>query len=154
MDDRPGVGAEVAVSVDVGHHVVPQLSLVTFGGLEVDVVDVGPELFDLLRRDRQPQFRLGLGQCDPKPPPGAELPLRTPQRAHLGRGVAGNQRIVVLIRIVGHGLAYGSSFEVFRRFPRCNNALQPFTRRGDGGAAAKEHRRIETLSPAICSSPC
>ncbi len=78
MDDRPGVGAEVAVGVDVGHHIVPQFSLVTRGGVEVDVIDVGLELVDLLRRDRQSKFRLGLGQRDPKPPPGAELPLRTP----------------------------------------------------------------------------
>ena len=44
----PGVGADVAVGVDVGHHVVPQLPLVARGRLEVDVVDVGLELGDLL----------------------------------------------------------------------------------------------------------
>ena len=42
VDDGPGVGAKVAVGVDVGHHVVPQLPLVTVGGLEVDVVRRGP----------------------------------------------------------------------------------------------------------------
>ena len=36
------VGADVAVGVDVGHHVVPQLPLVAVGRREVDVVDVGP----------------------------------------------------------------------------------------------------------------
>ena len=43
-----GGGALVAVGVDVGHHVVPQLALVLFGGVEVDVVDVGPQFGDLL----------------------------------------------------------------------------------------------------------
>ena len=48
-------------------------------------------------RDRQAQLGLGLGQRDPQPPPGAELPLRAPQRGHLGRGVAADQRIVVVV---------------------------------------------------------
>ena len=46
-------------------------------------------------RDRQPQLRFGLGQRDPQPPPGAELPLVAPQRGHLARGVAGDQRVFV-----------------------------------------------------------
>ena len=103
VDDRPGLGAQVAVGMDVGHHVVPQLPLVTRGRREVDVVHVGLELVDLLPGDRQAQFGLGLGQRHPQPPPGAELPLRTPQRAHLRRGIAGDQRIVVLVGVVGHG---------------------------------------------------
>ena len=43
------VGADVAVGVHVGHHVVPQLPLVGRRGREVDVVDVGLQLGDLLR---------------------------------------------------------------------------------------------------------
>ena len=42
------VGAMVAVGVDVGHHVVPQLAFVLLGRGEVDVVDVRPQLVDLL----------------------------------------------------------------------------------------------------------
>ena len=42
VNDRPGRGALVAVGVDVGHHVVPQLALVLVGGVEIDVVDVRP----------------------------------------------------------------------------------------------------------------
>ena len=104
MDNCSGVGALVAVGVNVGHHVMPQPALVPLGCLEVDVVQVGPELLDLLPGDGQAQFGLGLGQGDPQPPPGAELPLRTPQPAHLRRGIAGNQRIVVLIGVVGHDM--------------------------------------------------
>ena len=48
VDDRPRRGADVAVGVDVGHHVVPQPPFVGGRGVEVDVVDVGPQLGDLL----------------------------------------------------------------------------------------------------------
>ena len=48
MDDRPGRWAHVAVGMDVGHHVVPQLPFVLLGRVEIDVVDVCPQLGDLL----------------------------------------------------------------------------------------------------------
>ncbi len=103
VDDRPGRGADVAVGMNVGHHVVPQPPLVPFGRREVDVVDVLLQLGDLLLADRQAEFRLGLGQGHPQPPPGAELPLRAPQLAHGGRGIAGDQGVFVLGVLVGHG---------------------------------------------------
>ena len=78
VDDRPGRGADVAVGVDVGHDVVPQPPFVPLGSGKIDVVDMLPQLGDLLRRDWQPKFRLGLGQGHPQPPPGAELTLRAP----------------------------------------------------------------------------
>ena len=84
----------------VGHHVVPQLALVALGGGEVDLVDVRPKLLDLSGRNVQPQFGLRLGQPNPKLPPSAKLPLSSPQRAHLARGIAMGQR--VLVEFVGH----------------------------------------------------
>ena len=45
----PGLRADVAIGVNMGHDVVPQLAFVALGGVEVDVVDVGLELGDLLR---------------------------------------------------------------------------------------------------------
>ena len=87
----------------VGHHVVPQPPLVPFGRRKIDRIDVLLQLGDLLLADRQAEFRLRLGQGHPKPPPGAELPLRAPQLAHRGRGIAGNQGVVVLGVLVGHG---------------------------------------------------
>ena len=106
VDDRPGLGTDVAVGLHVGHHVVPQSALVTVGRLEVDVVDVLLELSDLLRCDRQPELRLGLGQRDPKPPPRAELPPRAPEGAHLGRAVSGNERVVVNQVRIGHDASF------------------------------------------------
>ena len=47
VNNRPGVGTHVAVGVNVGHHVVPQLLLVLSGRREIDVVDVGLQLVDL-----------------------------------------------------------------------------------------------------------
>ncbi len=59
------VGADVAVGMDVGHDIVPQPPLVALGRREIDVVDMPLELRDLLRRDGQTEFGLGLGQCHP-----------------------------------------------------------------------------------------
>ena len=121
VDDRPGLGALVAVGVDVGHHVVPQLSLVLGGRLEVDVVDVAAELLDLPGGDRQAQFRLGLGQRHPQPPPGAELPPRAPKRAHLRRSIAGNERVVVLGALRGRRRLH----RVVLRTPETSHAMAP-----------------------------
>jgi len=104
VDDRPGVGTLVAVGVDVGHHVVAQLAFVAGRSLEVHVVHMGLQLVDLALGNRQAQLGLRLGQRNPEPPPRAELALRTPQRAHLRRGITANQRIVVLIQTVTHGV--------------------------------------------------
>ena len=103
VDDRPGLRADVAIGMDVGHHVVPQPPLVPFGRREIDRIDVLPQLGDLFLSDRQAQFRLGLGQGHPQPPPGAELPLRAPQLAHRGRRIAADQGVVVLGVLVRHG---------------------------------------------------
>ena len=106
MDDRPGVGTNVAVCVHVGHNVVAQAALVPFGILEIDVIDMFFKLIDLGPRNGQPQFGLGLGQCHPKPPPSAEFSLRPPEGDHLRRGIAGNKGVVVLcvVGIGGHGI--------------------------------------------------
>ena len=53
VDDRPGRGADVAVGVDVGHHVVPQLPLVASAAAKSMSSTCRRELVDLLRRDRQ-----------------------------------------------------------------------------------------------------
>ena len=97
MDDRPGRRALIAVGVHVGHDVVPQLAFVLRGFGEVDVVDGGPQLGDLLGRDRQAQFLLGLGQGHPQPPPGRMDRLRRPEPDQLLRGVPADQRILILI---------------------------------------------------------
>ena len=103
VDDWPGSRTNVAVGMHVGHHVVPQSPLMPLGRRKVDVVHVLLQFGDLLPADRQPKFRLGLGQGHPKPPPGAELPLRAPELAHRGGRVTGNQRVVILGVLVGHG---------------------------------------------------
>ena len=90
MDDRPGRGADIAIGMHVGHHVVPQPPLVAFGRRKIDIIDVLLQLGDLLRADRQAEFRLCLGQGDPEPPPGAEFSLRAPELAHRGRRIAGD----------------------------------------------------------------
>ena len=61
----PRGGADVAIRVHVGHHVVPELAARRSGGGEIDVVDMRPQLGNLLASDRQPEFRFGLGQRTP-----------------------------------------------------------------------------------------
>ena len=57
VNDAPGCRAHVAVGVDVGHHVVPQLAFIALGGRKVDVVDVLPQLRDLLHGDGESPTR-------------------------------------------------------------------------------------------------
>ena len=95
VDDLAGVRAAIAIRVDVGHHVVPQLALVLRGPVEIDLVDGGIQLGDLCLGDRQAEFVLGFGQCDPQLPPRGVDSLFRPQPAHRRRRVARNQRIVV-----------------------------------------------------------
>ena len=62
------------------------------GGLEVDVVDLGAQSSAICASViGRPESRLGLGQRDPEPPPGGELPLRRPELGHLPAGVAGDR---------------------------------------------------------------
>ena len=51
MDDPARVRADVAPGVDVGHHVVAQLTLVALGQFEIDVLDVRLELRHLFVGD-------------------------------------------------------------------------------------------------------
>ena len=43
----------------------------------------------------RPSSASASASADPQPPPGAELPLVAPQRGHLARGVAGDERVFV-----------------------------------------------------------
>jgi hypothetical protein len=101
MNNRPSLGADIAIGVHVGHHVVPQLSLVSRRRLEIDVINVGLQLLKLLLADVQAHLLLGLGQYDPQPPPQAKFSLLAEQLGHLGRGVAADERVFVIC--VRHG---------------------------------------------------
>ncbi len=112
VDDVAAAGGHVPERVDVGHHVVPQPLLVLGGAAQVDVVEVGAEFGELLRPDArrlpvvggQAEFGFGLGEREPEPPPGAELPQRPPPLAHRLRGVAADQRVVVDVVRCRHDL--------------------------------------------------
>ncbi|MPN60940.1 hypothetical protein SDC9_208673 [bioreactor metagenome] len=53
VNDRHRLGAERAEHMDMAHHIVPELLLLGGGGLEIDVVEVGPHLIELLAGDVQ-----------------------------------------------------------------------------------------------------
>ena len=88
-------GPTSPIRVDVGHHVVAELLLVLRRGGEVDVVDMRPQLVNLLLRDVEAQFPLGFSEHHPEFSPGGMLHLRRPQRGHLARGVSANERVIV-----------------------------------------------------------
>jgi hypothetical protein len=85
----------VWTSAERAPSVVPKLSLVPLGSVEVDVLRMGPKFSNLILRDRQTQLSLGFSQRHPKPSPGTELPLIAPKRRHLARRVAADKRVFV-----------------------------------------------------------
>src|SRR5262249_55682355 len=106
VDYFAGVGTDFAIGVDVGHDVVTAAALVLGGPREVDVVDVGAQLFDLGAANawcnavvgEHAQLVLRLGQCYPEPAPGGKLSLRPPQFRHLSASVAAHQGVVVKLK--------------------------------------------------------
>ncbi len=65
--------ADIAVGVNVGHHIVPEFLFDGVGGREVDVIHVGPQFGQLRRRDGDAKLRFGFGEHHPQPPPQAKL---------------------------------------------------------------------------------
>ncbi len=110
VQDAAGTRAAIAIRMNVGHHVVPQLALVAGRQLEVDVVDGGSQFVNLRLRDRQTQLALGLGQRDPQFTPGRVDALPRPKPAHRFRGVAANQGIFVKLLRRSAGTRHGTAF--------------------------------------------
>lgn len=101
MNDSASRRAAIAVGVDVSHHIVPQFLFVLCGESEVDVVSGRFEFRNLSFGNLDAQFPLGLGECDPQPPPRRVLALLGPQLGHRLRGVTFDERIFV--DVVTHG---------------------------------------------------
>jgi hypothetical protein len=91
-----------AERVDVGHHVVPYFALALLRFVVIDVLEVGPELGELLVADREPELLLRLGQREPEAPPRPELEVRRENGGHLAGGVTVGQRLRSS-RSSGHG---------------------------------------------------
>ena len=97
VDDGHGLGAQLAIGVDMGHHVVAQL-LLPLGGLGiVDVGEMGLQFIHLLLGHGQTQLHLRPGQGHPQPPPGGELLVRGEQIQHLVAGIAGGKGALISI---------------------------------------------------------
>ena len=97
VDDALRVRALDAVGIDVRHDVVTAFLLFFDGDFIVDVVGVRFQFVDLLLRDGQAQFVLGLGQSDPQFSPGLELEVRREDVLHLFRRVPGVERSFVSV---------------------------------------------------------
>ena len=102
MQNAARFGTDLAIGMDVGHHIMAQPRFVMVGTGEIDGVDISTQLSELLLVDarttavlgEQAEFLLRLGQSDPQSAPGAELALGAPESGHRGAGVARDERIV------------------------------------------------------------
>ena len=97
MDDAGGVGALLAVGVDVAHHIMADLLLTGLRHLIVDIVLMCDQLLDLFIADIQSQLLLALCQRDPQPAPGTKLLVVGKQLLHLLAGITLCQRALVNI---------------------------------------------------------
>ena len=101
MDDAGGLGALLAVGIDVAHHVVADQLLPGNGDVIVDIVHMGFQLGHHFGGDiGQALLHLGPGQRHPQAAPGAELVVIREDVLHLIGGVAGGKRadITVMLR--------------------------------------------------------
>ena len=76
VNDGACRGRDLAVAVNVRHHVVTQSALVLGDVGEIDVVAVLSQLIDLRAGDVQPKLVLGFRERDPEVSPGARLAQR------------------------------------------------------------------------------
>ena len=76
MDYGHGIGAQLAIGMDMGHDVMAQLFLESGRLFKVDILDMGPHFVKLFVGYIQAQLLLGLGQIYPQPAPCGKLELR------------------------------------------------------------------------------
>ena len=107
VNDGHRLGAELAVGVNMRHHVMAQLLLPLGRPLIVNIGDMSLQLIHLLLGNRKPQFHFRPGQRDPKTTPSGELFICGKDIQHLIAGVAGGQG--ALIRIGCHIVLTSSS---------------------------------------------
>ena len=106
VDNGHRAGAEVAIGMDMGHDVVPQLPLIPGRGGVVDFILVRLHLVDLGLCDGQPQLHLCPGQRDPQPPPSGELLIRRENIEHFRAGVAAGEGAFIGVRWHGDSSFY------------------------------------------------
>ncbi len=92
VDDGFGLGRGLGEGVQVGHEIVADAGFLPGGLVEVDVIEMGAHVGDLVIGDGQAQRFFRLGQRQPDAPPGGMLALRRKDGDHLRGGVARHQR--------------------------------------------------------------
>lgn len=107
VNDWACIGALIAVSVDLGHHIVAEFPFVFVGNIEIESIAESFELFDLGLGDRQSELLLGFGEGDPEFSPESDAVFRAEQARHFAGSIAGDQGVFVhrhgACRI-GHGM--------------------------------------------------
>ena len=92
VEVRARRGRLIAEMVDVRHHVVPQAPLVVPHGVEVGVVEVGPQGGQGGLRDGDPEVPFRFRQREPEPPPETRAMPPAPQGLHGGGRIARSER--------------------------------------------------------------
>ena len=143
MNDAFRLRALQAVSIDMGHDIMPHFGLTPLRIFIIDIVRMLSELVKLFVCNRKSQFLLGLRQRDPKAPPGAEFPVPGKQFLHLPACIPLRQRTHIYII---HNLLHGAC-----RCPQSDRAavaaacagssLKIPSSRADGQAASGSGRR-------------
>ena len=96
VEDGLGRRRPFGKDMEVGHDIVSGFALDHGDPLEVLFGDfeIRAHLLDGFERDVETEFELGLGQCQPHPPPCRITVAGREEVEHLGRGVPPRQRVI------------------------------------------------------------
>jgi hypothetical protein len=97
VDDAVRLGRDIAVVMNMGHHVVTETLLVRGRRIQVDVLDVRAHLVQCARGNVQSELLLGFSECDPQPAPCHELGPLGEDPAHFARCVALHERVAIRV---------------------------------------------------------
>ena len=112
VDNRLCGRADLTVSVDVRHHIMPHLPLARVRNGKVNVVDVCTHFRDLLVGNVQSHLLLAFGKRDPELSPSGEFPRVGEDLLHLAACVTSAQRVFVLF---SHGFLLTVNGKVVQR---------------------------------------
>ena len=98
MNNAFGGRAAIAIGMNMRHHVMTQLFLISRRRRIINILGVSAQFRQLRIGYRQAKFLLGFRQHNPEPPPGAELVVRREDKLHLLAGItAGKWAGVVIV---------------------------------------------------------
>ena len=89
MDNAGGLRRDLAVGVDMSHHIMAHFLFPSRRTFVINIGDVRFQLGDLFCRNWKAQLHFRLCQRDPELPPGLNAGIHGEQLQHILRGIAG-----------------------------------------------------------------